>query len=446
MLPDVLRRRPWVLTALAALGIALPVFLSFNFVYRFAVDVPFWDQWELVPLLQRMADGTLSFADLFAQHNEHRILFPRIVTLLLARLSHWDVRLEMYTGWLMLLGVGTLLLVEHLRTFGRSSGAVALFIPIAWLAFSLRQENNLLWGWQLGIMLCSLSFLASMWCLSASDRHTGRVVLAVVSAVVCSFSFSAGLAVWGAGLVLLLFRLVLISDPSLRRRRLLVVALWAAAAALVLAVYLQGYVKPAHHPSTSDFLAHPGRALYFLLVALGGTVATEVNVPGAAAVGLGLVLLLGVLVFAVARGWVDAEKASFAAPLVAFAWATAGMLTVGRSGFDVGLGAASRYTTLTLLGIIGVYRGFLALRPGRLRRSALAAIVAMVLVGSFTSLNTAFSLGATVRGQRKQMQAALLDWRNHSDADLEALYVSAPLVRERAAILERLRLSVFRGP
>ena len=42
----------------------LPVFLSANFVWRFGVDVPFWDEWELVPLLRSLHDGHLSPGDL----------------------------------------------------------------------------------------------------------------------------------------------------------------------------------------------------------------------------------------------------------------------------------------------------------------------------------------------------------------------------------------------
>ena len=69
------------LRGLLWLGLLLPVFLSVNFVVRVAVDVPFWDQWELVPQISRMYAGTLRFADLYLQHNEHRILVPRLVML-----------------------------------------------------------------------------------------------------------------------------------------------------------------------------------------------------------------------------------------------------------------------------------------------------------------------------------------------------------------------------
>ncbi|HZS38481.1 MAG TPA: hypothetical protein VFF06_16715, partial [Polyangia bacterium] len=67
------------------LGVALvPAIALAAFVWRFGVDVPYWDQWELVPLLKGAHDGTLRAADFFALHNEHRLVVPRLIMLGLA--------------------------------------------------------------------------------------------------------------------------------------------------------------------------------------------------------------------------------------------------------------------------------------------------------------------------------------------------------------------------
>ena len=71
-----------------------PVAYLLVFLIGFTVDVPYWDQWDLVPLLQKMDDGSLSLNDLWSQHNEHRLLFPRLVMLVLARISDWNIYLE----------------------------------------------------------------------------------------------------------------------------------------------------------------------------------------------------------------------------------------------------------------------------------------------------------------------------------------------------------------
>ena len=58
------------------------------------LDVPHWDQWEMVPLLDAATAGTLSAADLFRQDGETRPLVPRVVLVALALATGWDTRAE----------------------------------------------------------------------------------------------------------------------------------------------------------------------------------------------------------------------------------------------------------------------------------------------------------------------------------------------------------------
>src|SRR5436189_3578557 len=68
------------LSLASLLLIAAPPLLIGLLIFRDGVDVPFWDQWDgTAPLFEKMAAGTLRFADFFAQHNEHRLLFPRLI-------------------------------------------------------------------------------------------------------------------------------------------------------------------------------------------------------------------------------------------------------------------------------------------------------------------------------------------------------------------------------
>ena len=82
------------LFTMCAAMIAAPFILVVALVIRYGVNVPFWDQWEFVRIIQGYHDGTLAFSDFFAQHNEHRILFPNLVMFGLAWYSHWDTGYE----------------------------------------------------------------------------------------------------------------------------------------------------------------------------------------------------------------------------------------------------------------------------------------------------------------------------------------------------------------
>jgi hypothetical protein len=428
------------------LALALPAFFAFGFVYRFGVDVPFWDEWELVNLLQR---GHPPLADLFAQHNEHRIFFPRLVMFALARLTAWDSRAEMWFGWGVVLSIGVLLFLEHLKAFGRSLSSAALFIPCAWVVFSLRQDENLLWGWQIQITMCSLALCGSMALLDSSDRNPTQLAGAIACGVVSCFSFAAGLAVWPAGVICLLARRPVGATPELRAARRRTLSIWITAGTLAVGLYLTGYVKPGAHPSLLFLLEHPTVAAYYFTANLGGALATGPNVAGAAAAGVAVLGLLGMVAGAAWLRAVDMDKAAFGLSLSAFALATCALVTIGRSGLQIGsggVGAPSRYTTLTLLGTIGAYRCCLALRDPRLRLAAASAATTMIFLGTFVSMESAPTQGAQTWRARTAMQAVLLDWRRQPDAALRSLYPSAQVVRERALILEELGLTVFRSP
>src|SRR5262245_62975011 len=81
--------------AIALLLAFIPLAYLIVMVATYSVDVPFADQWALVPLLEKSYRGTLTLRDLWSQHNEHRLLFPRMIMLVLARLSGWNLRYEL---------------------------------------------------------------------------------------------------------------------------------------------------------------------------------------------------------------------------------------------------------------------------------------------------------------------------------------------------------------
>ena len=69
--------------------ILAPPLLIGILILRNGVDVPVLDEWDgTAPLFEKMADGSLGLGDFYAQHNEHRIFFPRLIFFALGRLTH----------------------------------------------------------------------------------------------------------------------------------------------------------------------------------------------------------------------------------------------------------------------------------------------------------------------------------------------------------------------
>lgn len=121
--------------------ILLPATLSSLFVSFFGVNVVVRDQWEMAGLFGELYSGDLSLSELWVPHNEHRFLFPRIAMLALGTVTDWNNVAEMYLIQLCLLAT----LVVLFFAFRDSVGArPLLFVPVAFLVFSLRQWFNML--------------------------------------------------------------------------------------------------------------------------------------------------------------------------------------------------------------------------------------------------------------------------------------------------------------
>lgn len=255
------RVRGWVPWMAAVLP---PAFLLFMLV-SYGVDVPYWDQWDFVPLLEKAYGGDLAISDLWAPHNEHRLLFPKAILLILAYATHWDISYELVANVLLACGVFGLFLMIALW-MARESGThfTAWFAPIVSLVvFSVSQWENWFFGWQLQVFLCVLSVVGGMYCLT----HVRRPVffmLAVVCAVVASYSFGAGMLIWPVGLCMLWLL-------SLEGRARLVIAIWLLLWCAAAWAYVQdGWMREGVPETVAGI--RPLRHLAYVLKFLGAPV------------------------------------------------------------------------------------------------------------------------------------------------------------------------------
>lgn len=121
--------------------VLLPPLYILYLITRYGIDVPFWDEWEFVPLLMKFKSGALTFHDLLAQHNEHRILFPRLIMLVLAAVTGWDIRYELYANFAVAAFTFVFLNLLYRRAAGK--GRAPWFPALsAFLVFSPVQAEN----------------------------------------------------------------------------------------------------------------------------------------------------------------------------------------------------------------------------------------------------------------------------------------------------------------
>jgi hypothetical protein len=110
-------RRSWLLRLPLLLLAFSPAFVALYIVLAYGVDFPYWDQLDpdIAGIYVKYHAGTLGFADMMAQHNEHRQFFPRFLYLGLALLTHWNPVAEMVASWVIVVitSIGLLFLTRR---------------------------------------------------------------------------------------------------------------------------------------------------------------------------------------------------------------------------------------------------------------------------------------------------------------------------------------------
>lgn len=443
-----------IISALAA----LPIAYTCLHVMNGAVDVPWWDDWALAPALVKLHDGGFALGDLWAQHNEHRLVVPRLVLLALALATGWDVRAGMALS-LVLTALTLLVLVRQGRaTAIASGGAPSPWLPLllATVLFSFAAWQNWLWHWQVQIYLCVLAAVVGLSVLARPTLGRREVALGALLGVASTLSFAGGFAFWPAAALLLAARHP--DDRSTLRARALA---FGAVAVTLTTLYLQGLTFTPRPPGEGERslarAALGALGLVGALVSPGSTIPADAPIPGfpwplhpsIAAMALGA-LGSGALVALTRerlRGASDAARRPvlFWLALGAFALGVAALCGLGRGSTWEPLSAApSRYVTLTGL-LWAALAALLLLRtPTTSPRVARASGVAAALLGLLAALGSVAA--APLAAQWAQARADTARRLVLGEPGVARDLVPWLTEQETAALVEdvrRLRLTCF---
>jgi ABC-2 type transport system permease protein len=332
-------------------------------------------------------NGTLTLSYLFSQHNEHRIPFPRLISLANAALFHWDRRVEMYLIALLLVFAAAVLFL-FTRTYWHDRRAPLFFIPIIWTLLSWRQFANLLTGFQTSMGLMVAGTVLAFYLLGKARGAGFRIWCAAAVAFVAAFSYGASLALWPIGLIQLLLRQAY-AVPSEKPRRI-AIGIWTIAGVLTGVLYFHGYqlVKAPWPGGFRYVLQHPILASEFSAILAGSPL--SFNLPTARSMGVALSVMAAYAVYALVR--LPRARLISAGPLLSLIllmpfWAAT--LCLGRMGVGLGQGLASRYTSVTALGLVAVYALLIGLALAAPRRDLLACggMLVLLAIGVLTGLS-----------------------------------------------------------
>ena len=444
--------KPRRFSGLILLMLALiPLLVLASNVAKYHVDVPFWDQWNFVPLLGKSYEEGITFRDLWDQHNEHRLLFPRLIMLGLAHASRYNIAWELVV--ILLLASATLaLLGRQLIKTSRAwdyPGLPWAMPLLSLLIFTLGQAENWLWGWQIQIFLNVLAVVAGLSLLGSRVFQWRRFWWALGLGILATYSFANGLIFWPLG-----FLALLLAPPRDKGDKTLALAAWAVSTALIVFSYLYQfrYQSPSGMPWT-HFLSQPGEYVQYVLKYLGRPV---INYEGyALAIGLIGLLFFGAFTFLFLRDKRDKARAFLPFFLFGLYSIGCGMLTgIGRIGFGSAQAMSGRYVPFSALiwipNFIFVFllsreiRTRVRARPLRILSLAGIGVFSFVLV--FGIARTSYRVGHRVfksyHARMLPARAELL--RGEDERLLLNLYIDADYIRQGIKILKKHGLSVFR--
>jgi hypothetical protein len=317
-------------------------------VYKFGSAVLIWDQWVDFRFIKLYLNGNLQFFQLFDQHNEHRIFFPRLIFFLDYFLSdstngvNFIVNIAAQFGTLIGLGVIYWKIEKDRAVF------VALVSLASILLFSLGQKENFMWGFQVGfISEMTAAAAAFLFFGLASDREARGLsswtyrILSYSMAFIATYTLSNGI----------LCAFILIPLAVVQRASKPVIGITMICAALFAVSYFDHFKPTPNHAPYVYSVTHPVEYARYVSAYLGNPLSVlneDMGFPlGTLQIGFGFVgiCLTVAALWRVIRFRDDGIFRSGLVAVMSFVFGTAMLTALGRVTFGLEQAFAERYIT-----------------------------------------------------------------------------------------------------
>jgi hypothetical protein len=400
-------------------------------VYSLFIPIPFFDEWDFLSPEE-------IWRYLFAQHNEHRIVFQRFVILADFYLANGTELLSIFVTFVIQAANVALLVGPTAKLIQGWSLRLAIFAIVTTFLFSATQYENFSSGG--GAQFAGVNALATtaFLCLATIPSWIG-VGFAGIAGLAASYTVANGLLV----------SLLLIALSCWMGRTRAQTAALAAATVITLAVYLNGYTQLGS--PLSALITQPLKVLLYQLGFIGSAMASAIAIIAKAGdvVRYGLAIALGaagvvVLACILVRQF---HFRLFSEPtgqvllfVMIFVFLTGVMTALGRStlGFEQLL-AASRYCTAVLIFWASVFL-YAILWTAQKQIGILCAMLAALIL----SAAQPFYIAKAKADRHFRAQAASAILANAFDADaLRQVYPDPERVFSQAGILREQHSAIF---
>ncbi|MEY2559438.1 MAG: hypothetical protein QOE34_2863 [Verrucomicrobiota bacterium] len=440
--------RRWL--AIAFIAAAVPLLFLIYLLHRYAVDVPAWDDWDMVPIIEKAHTGQFFLPDIFQQQQEARTVIPKLIIVLFSALGHWHLTYEMALSVIFsaatVLGIYLLLRQSALRP---RVAAICLFL-IALLLFAPTYYEVWLTGSDFSSFLPAFWLVAALVVVGTNLSITKKFIGCAILSLAGSFTLAHGLLLWG-----ITFPLVLLIDASPRWKSWLL--RWLGVCAVCVAAYFWDYQRPRDLPHFAPAVS-PIDYFQYVFIFLGSALARAgKNAPIAPAAlfgASGFILFCGALCHAFwrRRNQNFSRRALPWFVLGFYAIASASLAAFGRVGYGTTQALQSRYGPIALylfVALIGLAAVFYAeLAPAQSRRAKSIWIPAMGLLALALLIPYTFAAAAGVAAMRAGSannwlgRSAVLFSRAFDTGSTikKTIYPLPVIVRREAIVLDNLEL------
>jgi hypothetical protein len=323
-------------------------------IQKYGVNVAYWDEWNIVDAMID-AHHHVFPESLFSQHNEHRIVVPRLIYCALDNATGWNQFADMLAefGVVCLTSLGILALIRSTVPGSRERpfAVYSLWFICNVLIFSIGQQEN--WLWAVGMMnVLPMAFIiGAMVVFRTRWRPWTRMIGCLLMATAATFSSGNGMLVWP------LVGLLWVWSPSfsdlLKKRNLLLA--WTIGGAVNLGLYFLHFFRPQN--VADGYTNNIHKISFYAQVFLGNPFAPDssmAHVPQSAIIGLALVFLLSLCAAAslyrtfIARDFQFSSSVLLWGNVAWFAIFSALMAGHSRGNGMPSQALASRYVTFSL--------------------------------------------------------------------------------------------------
>lgn len=408
----------------------IPIVSVAAYIYFFGLNIPFWDQWENVSLLIKQQQGSLSLADLFAQHNEHRPFVPRLIWIGLADLTHYNVKAELWTNFLIAVAMFGFFVQRSIRMWRENQVNVppSLIPLLALLVFNLGQRESWLQGFQTLVFLGMACVVVGYFLLAEgpSIPYGAALLLGWVS----TYSMVNGLLYWPIGLVILF-----LNAPS--RARSIKIILWLIFSSLAIGLFLADWTTTATMNPTY-LLAHLPEWIIWILNFLGAPLLAFWYVAwlfGALSIGLYVLIV---------RHAIKGDRWKSMIPYLGislFVLLTTFSISLGRMEFGLRQSTVSRYLTMS----VWYWASLMVLLPFANLKQFHVRLLYLSFTASLVALTIAGGWVGYVRLYQRILPAyqAVTSGQTVGDDILSAIYPYPEIIRGRVDFLRENELSAW---